>query len=108
MLGVEIWGKGFLEKEIGKCQEKLNARWEKGIFVVVNRASQEAILVNEEGMVQARDVLRMPFGQRWGDDCIRWLKWVPWHRYKRDDRADGDLERRKRRSKRGKRRKWCL
>ena len=53
-------------------------------------------------MVQARDVLRMPFGQRWGEDCIRWGKWVQWHRYKGDDRADGDLERRKRRSKRGK------
>ena len=57
----------------------------------VNRSSHEAVVVNEDGMVQARDIIRMPVQHRWSDDCVNWVRWVPWHRYKGDEFADGDL-----------------
>ena len=43
---------------------------EGGIFVGV-KTRHEAILVNEEGIVQARDVMRMPLGYRLSEDCVK-------------------------------------
>ena len=91
VLGVEFGEKVFWKRKLGNVKQKLNSRWKKGIFVGVNRSSHEALVVNEEGMVYARDIIRLPVEQRWSDDCVNWVRWVPWHRYKGDEEADGDL-----------------
>ena len=38
-----------------------------------------------------RSVKRIPVQQRWGEDCVNWVKWAPWRRYKDAVEADGDL-----------------
>ena len=91
VLGVEFGEKVFWKRRLGNVKQKLNSRWEKGIFVGVSRTSHEALVVNEEGMVQARDIMRLPFEQRWSEDSVKWVKWVPWYRYRDDEGADGDL-----------------
>jgi hypothetical protein len=91
VLGIEFGEKIFWKRKLGNVKQKLNTRWEKGIFVGVSRSSHEVMVANPEGVVLAKDVMRMPFEQRWGKDCVDWVKWVPWHRYKGDVEADGDL-----------------
>jgi hypothetical protein len=77
VLGVEFGEKVFWKRRLGNVKQKLNSRWEKGIFVGVSRSSHEALVVNEEGMVQARDIIRLPFEQRWSEDSVKWVRWVP-------------------------------
>ena len=71
--------------------EKLNARWDYGIFVGVRRRSNEIMLATREGITKSRSIKRIPEGLRWGEDCVRWVRWVPWNRYRDDEMADGDL-----------------
>ena len=39
---------------------------------------------------KARAVKRIPIEQRWGEDCVRWVRKVPWNKYKDDAEADAD------------------
>ena len=71
--------------------EKLNPRWEYGIFVGVRRRSNEVVVVTEEGLEEARSVKRIPEENRWGEDNLSWVKWAPWRRYRDAVDADGDL-----------------
>ena len=71
--------------------EKLNARWDYGIFVGVRRKSNEMLVVTEKGLEEVRSVRRLPEERRWGEDNLNWVKWAPWRRYKDAVEADGDL-----------------
>lgn len=44
-----------------------------------------------EGLKKVRSVKGIPFEDRWGEDCINWVKHVPWNRYKGDEHADGEI-----------------
>ena len=82
----------FWKRKLGNAKQKLNSRWGKGSFVGVKRSSHhEPLVVNKEGLVYARHIMRLPFEQSWSGDCVDWVRWVPWHRYKDDEGADGDL-----------------
>jgi hypothetical protein len=71
-LGVEFGEKACWKRSLGNVEQKLNTRWGKGIFVGVIRTSHEVIIANEEGIIQARDIIRLPYEQRWGEDCVKW------------------------------------
>ena len=64
VLGIEFGEKIFWKKKLGNVKQKLNSRWEKGIFVGVSRSSHEVMVANPEGVVLAKDVIRMPREQR--------------------------------------------
>ena len=38
-----------------------------------------------------RSVRRIPVEDRWGPDCVGWVRHVPWNRYSGDEQADGDV-----------------
>ena len=79
------------KKKRGSKFEKINARWEKGIFVGIRRKSNEVMSVTPEGVEEARSVSRLPEEHRCGGDNLNWVKWTPWRRYKDAVEADGDL-----------------
>ena len=91
VLGIEFGEKLMYKKERGPKLEKINARWEKGIFVGIRRKSNEVMIVTLEGVEEARSVSRLPEEHRWGGDNLNWVKWAPWRRYKDAVEADGDL-----------------
>jgi len=71
--------------------EKINARWEYGILVGVRRRSGELWVSIKDKVIAVRSVRRIPKEERWGEDCVKWVKRVLWNRYKGDDFADGDV-----------------
>ena len=76
---------------MGAKMEKINARWDYGVFVGVKRASGEVWVATEEGTKAARSVRRIPKEQRWGPDCLSWVKHAPWNRYPGAADADGEV-----------------
>ena len=91
VLGVEFGEKLFWKKKAGQKMEKINARWEYGIFVGVKRASGEVWVATPDGIRKARSVKRIPKEQRWGPDCVKWVKHAPWNRYPGAADADGEI-----------------
>ena len=91
VLGLEFGEKVLYKIKLGNKLEKINARWEHGIFVGVRRKSGEVWIAKPDGIVKARSVKRIPFEERWGEDCVNWVKWVPWHRYRGDEFQDGEV-----------------
>jgi hypothetical protein len=81
----------FWKKKKGQKMEKINARWEYGIFVGIKRASGEVWVATPEGIMKARSVKRIPKEQRWGPDCLKWVKHAPWNRYPGATDADGEI-----------------
>ena len=71
--------------------EKLNARWEFGVFVGVKAASGEIWVATKEGLQAVRSVRRLPLEDRWdsGNKCF--VKHVPWNKSGEDPEADGEL-----------------
>ena len=89
--GIEF-GEEVVDKRMkGQKLEKLNARWEYGIFVGMRRKSNEVMIATEEGIEEVRSVRKLPKEQRWGEDTLNWVKWAPWRKYKDAIDADGDL-----------------
>ena len=70
---------------------KIKERWEYGIFVGVRRKSGEVWIAAGDKVFGVRSVRRIPVQDRWGDDCIKWIRRVPWNRYKDALDADGAL-----------------
>ena len=77
--------------KLGGKLEKINARWEYGIFVGVRTKSGEVWIATREKLLLASSIRRIPVEQRWSRDCVEWVKWVPWNRYRDAPDADGDL-----------------
>ena len=93
-MGIEFGEKLLYKKKKGPKMEKLNPRWEYGIFVGLRRRSNEIIIIiiaTEGGLEDARSVKRIPEANRWSVDSLSWVKWAPWRRYKDAVDADGDL-----------------
>ena len=65
VLGIEFGEKLLYKVKAGSKMEKLNPRWEYGIFVGVKRKSGEVWIAKENGIVAARSVRRIPEEERW-------------------------------------------
>ena len=91
ILGIEFGEKVLYKVKMGNKMEKINARWEEGIFVGVRRKSNELWMATKEGIISVRSVRRLPVEKRWTEECVDWVKWAPWNRYKDARDADGDL-----------------
>ena len=89
ILGIEFGEKLLYMVKAKTKMEKLNSRWEHGVFVGVKRKSGEVRIATEKGEETARSVRRIPEQLRWTLDSLRWVKYVPWHRFKDDEEADG-------------------
>ena len=90
--GVEFGEKLLYKVKLANKMEKINARWNHGIFVGVrNRSNELWIATNENKIISVRAVKRIPVEQRWGEDCVKWVTRVPWNRYKDAIDADGEV-----------------
>ena len=91
MIGLE-----FGEKVLYKIQpraklQKIQPRWDFGIFIGVRRRSNEVMIATKEGILFVRSVKRIPFEKRWSSDCLKWIRWAPWNKYRGAEDADGDV-----------------
>ena len=91
VLGVEFGEKLLYKVRRGAKSEKLNSRWEYGIFVGVKKESGELWVATPQGITAARSVKRIVRESRWSKDCKAWVRHVPWHRAADDAAADGDI-----------------
>ena len=91
VLGVEFGEKLLYKVKPAAKLEKINSRWEFGIFVGVRRRSGEVWVAVKCKVFSARSVRRIPVEHRWGEDCLSWVDRVPWNRYKEALDADGDV-----------------
>ena len=91
VLGVEFGEKLLYKVKQTAKLEKVNSRWEVGIYVGVRRRSGKEWIVVKGKVLSARSVRRIPVEQRWGKDCISWVDRVPWNRYKEALDADGEV-----------------
>ena len=81
VLGVEFGEKLLWKVRPKEKLEKIQPRWEYGIFVGVKRKGGEVWVATKEGGMKAvRSVRRIPVEERWGEDCLDWVKNVPWNR----------------------------
>ena len=91
VLGVEFGEKLLCKVKATAKLEKMNSRWEFGIFVGVRRRSGEVWIAVKGKILSARSVRRIPVEHRWGEDCLSLVDRVPWNRYKEALDADGDV-----------------
>ena len=91
VLGIEFGEKVLFKIKAGQKMEKINARWDYGIFVGVKRRSNELMIATSEGIIKVRSVRRLPVERRWSEDCVGWVKWAPWNEYKDAENADGEV-----------------
>ena len=59
MLAVEFGEKLWYHKPKGAKLEKINARWEEGVFVGIIGRSSEVMVSTKQGIVEVRSVKRM-------------------------------------------------
>jgi hypothetical protein len=91
VMGVEFGEKVLYKKKAGQKMEKINPRWDLGIFVGVRNRSGEFMISTMDGIKKVRSIRRMALQDRWTADSVQWVRFVPWNRYKDDDGADGDI-----------------
>ena len=77
----------FGEKLLWKARqknklEKLNPRWEYGVFVGV---------ATKEGLQAVRSVRRLSVEERWSESNTEFVRHVPWNKSGEDPDADGEL-----------------
>eukprot|EP00973_Karenia_brevis_P049348 6845816-Karenia_brevis.AAC.1 len=58
-------------RQRGVKLEKIKPRMEYGIFVGVNRKSNEFLIADEEGIRRVRSIRRIPKAQKWGVDSLK-------------------------------------
>eukprot|EP00973_Karenia_brevis_P062009 8624313-Karenia_brevis.AAC.1 len=71
--------------------EKIKPRMEYGIFVGINRKSNEFLVATVDGIKKSRTIKRIPKEEKWGEDCLKWVTWAPWKRHEGDEEADGEV-----------------
>jgi hypothetical protein len=90
VLGLEFGEKLLYKVKTGDKMQKINSRWELGIFVGVRQASGELWVAVKDRVFEVRSVRRIPVEDRWSEDNIKWVNRAPWNRYKECEFADGD------------------
>ena len=63
-------------RRVGK-QEKMNARWDYGVFVGIRPESGEVLVAVKEGIQAVRSVRRLPAEERWGPGNKDMVRHVP-------------------------------
>ena len=91
VLGIEFGEKLLYKVKPKDKNEKINPRWEYGIFVGVRRRSGELWIAIKDQVFAVRSVRRIPIESRWSEDCVKWVNRAPWNRYKGDEYADGEV-----------------
>ncbi|MEC8428647.1 MAG: hypothetical protein VXZ35_09485, partial [Pseudomonadota bacterium] len=91
MVGLEFGEKVLFKLQAGAKIQKINPRWEYGIFVGLRRRSNEILVARPEGITAVRSVRRIPFEKRRGVDCLNWVQWAPWNKHKGDVEEDGEI-----------------
>ncbi len=91
VLGVEFGEKLVWKKKSGQKMNKINSKWEFGIFVGVRQKSGEIWVATPDGIHKARSVRRIAKQDRWTQDSLEWVRHVPWKRYKDQEDDDGDI-----------------
>ena len=91
VLGIEFGEKVMYKIRLGSKKEKINARWDYGIFVGIRRKSSEITVATKDRILFVRSVKRIPEQQRWTKDSVDWVRWAPWNHYAEDELADGDV-----------------
>ncbi len=91
VLGLEFGEKLLYKVKPKDKLEKINARWEYGIFVGIRKRSNEVWVAIRDNIIAVRAVRRIPLEKRWCEDCVTWVDRVPWNRYKDAIDADGEL-----------------
>ena len=71
--------------------EKLNPRWEYGVFVGIKALSGEVWVATKSGVRAVRSVRRIAAEERWKPDNKDWVQHVPWNRGEEDPDADGEI-----------------
>ena len=72
-------------------QEKMNPRWDYGVFVGIRPESGEVLVAVKEGIQVVRSVRRLPVEERWGPANKDMVRHVPWNRSGSDPLADGEI-----------------
>eukprot|EP00973_Karenia_brevis_P076449 10621736-Karenia_brevis.AAC.1 len=65
--------------------EKFNARLGYGIFVGVNRRSNEFWIADEEEVRKAKSCVKE---KKWSEGNLKRVNWAPWKRYEMDEEAE--------------------
>jgi len=83
-------GKRFIRPlpEIGECimylrpqsvgKDKLDTRWENGIFAGVREESGELYVMKEDGVIKVRSFQRRPEEERWNREEFLSARGLPW------------------------------
>ena len=71
--------------------EKLNPRWEYGIFVGIKAVSGELWVATKSGVRAVRSVRRIAAEDRWKAENKDWVQHVPWNKGDEDANADGEI-----------------
>jgi hypothetical protein len=91
VLAIEF-GEKLLWKTRPKAKmEKLNVRWEYGVFVGIKAISGEVWVATKKGLQVVRSVRRIPVEDRWAQENKDWVRHVPWNKGDGDLEADGDF-----------------
>ena len=91
VLGLEFGEKLLWRKKAQAKLDKINSRWDFGIFAGVRARSGEFWVATKNGVFKARAVRRIPAGDQWSYDTVSWVKNVPWNLYANHAEADGDI-----------------
>ena len=91
VLGIEFGEKLLWRKRGGAKLDKINTKWEYGIFVGIRQKSGEIWVADQNGVHKARSVRRLARQDRWTADSVLWVRNVPWNRYKGQEDADGEV-----------------
>ena len=75
------------KKTKGKLQ-KLEPKWESGIFVGIDGRSGELLIGTGSGVFKSHSFRRKPMEDRWGYDAAASIKGTPWNLHEDDD--DGE------------------
>ena len=91
ILAIEFGEKLLWKVRMKNKLEKINPRWEYGVFVGVSAASGEIWVATKEGLQAVRSVRRIPAEERWKASNKEFVRHVPWNRSGEDPDADGEL-----------------
>ena len=91
VLAVEFGEKLLWKVRAKNKMEKLNPRWEYGVFVGVKAVSGEIWVATKEGIRAVRSVRRIAMEERWKPENKDWVRHVLWNKEGNDPEADGDI-----------------
>ena len=57
---------------------KLDTRWETGVWIGVRNESGEHLIMTEKGVLEVRTIRRHDESERWDKELLKSLKGLPW------------------------------